>query len=192
MPDIIRTFIGFELPEKIRSFIGSIQENLKSNQLDAQWVQTKNIHLTLKFLGNINKDDSQKVGEAIFKSAADHAPISLTAKGIGAFPGINRPSVLWVGIKGQIDMLIQLQRSLDDQLEKIGFSRENRPFKGHLTLARVKKQLDQAKLIDAIKKYKELESEPFIADNIVLFKSDLKSTGAIYTKLVSVSLKNPG
>jgi len=188
MPDIIRAFIGFELPEKIRSFISSIQEDLKSNKLDARWVQVKNIHLTLKFLGNINEEDAQRVGKAIFKSAADHAPISLAAKGIGAFPDINRPNVLWVGIKGQIDMLIQLQKSLEDQLEKIGFSRENRPFKGHLTLARVKKQLDRTKLITAIKKYKELESEPFIADNIILFKSDLKSNGAVYTKLISISL----
>ncbi len=189
MPDIIRTFIGFELPEKIRSFISSIQEDLKSNGFDARWVQPTKIHLTLKFLGNINEDDTQKVGAAIFKSAADYAPISLAAKGIGAFPGINRPRVLWIGIKGQIDMLIQLQRSLDDKLEKIGFSKENRPFKGHLTLARVKGRINQAKLINAIKKYGELESEPFIADNIILFKSDLKSTGAVYTKLISVSLK---
>ncbi len=188
MPDIIRTFIGFELPEKIRSFISSIQEDLKSNRLDARWVRPKNIHLTLKFLGNINKDDTQKVGAAIFKSAADYAPISLAAKGIGAFPGINRPRVLWIGIRGQIDVLIQLQKSLDDQLEKIGFSKENRPFKGHLTLARVKGRINQAKLINAIKKYGEFEPESFIADNIILFKSDLKSTGAVYTKLISVSL----
>ena len=189
MPDIIRTFIGFELPEKIRSFISSIQEDLKSNGLDVRWVQPKNIHLTLKFLGNINKDDTQKVGEAIFKSAADYAPISLTAKGIGAFPGINRPRVLWIGIRGQIDVLIQLQKSLDDQLEQIGFPKENRPFKGHLTLARVKGQINRAKLINAIKKYGEFEPKSFIADNIILFKSDLKSTGAVYTKLNSLSLK---
>ena len=189
MPDIIRTFIGFELPEKIRSFISGIQEDLKSNRLDARWVQPKNIHLTLKFLGNINKEDTQKVGAAIFKSAADYAPISLAAKGIGAFPGINRPRVLWIGIKGQIDMLIQLQKSLDDKLEEIGFSKENRPFKGHLTLARVKGRINQAKLINAIKKYGEFEPKSFIADNIILFKSDLKSTGAVYTKLISVSLK---
>ena len=189
MPDIIRTFVGFELPEKIRSFISSIQEDLKSNRLDARWVQPKNIHLTLKFLGNINKDDAQKVGAAIFKSAADYAPISLAAKGIGAFPGINRPRVLWIGIKGQIDMLIQLQKSLDDKLEEIGFPKENRPFKGHLTLARVKGRINQAKLINAIKKYGEFEPKSFIADNIILFKSDLKSTGAVYTKLISVSLK---
>lgn len=189
MPDIIRTFIGFELPEKIRSFISSIQEDLKSNQLDARWVRPKNIHLTLKFLGNINKADTQKVGAAIFKSAADHAPISLAAKGIGAFPGINRPRVLWIDIRGQIDVLIQLQKSLDDQLEKIGFSRENRPFKGHLTLARVKKQINRTKLINAIKKYGEFEPKSFITDNIILFKSDLKPTGAVYTKLISVSLK---
>ena len=189
MPDIIRTFIGFELPEKTRSFISSIQEDLKSNGLDARWVQPKNIHLTLKFLGNINKDDTQKVGEAIFKSAADYAPISLTAKGVGAFPGINRPRVLWIGIRGQIDVLIQLQKSLDDQLEQIGFPKENRPFKGHLTLARVKGQIDRVKLINAIKKYGEFEPKSFIADNIILFKSDLKSTGAVYTKLNSLSLK---
>lgn len=189
MPDIIRTFIGFELPEKIRSFIRDIQEDLKSNGFNARWVQPEKIHLTLKFLGNINEDDTQKVGAAIFKSTADYAPISLAAKGIGAFPGINRPRVLWIGIKGQIDMLIQLQKSLDDKLEEIGFPKENRPFKGHLTLARVKGRINQAKLINAIKKYGELESEPFIADNIILFKSDLKSTGAVYTKLISVSLK---
>ena len=188
MSDIIRTFIAFELPEKIRSFISSIQEDLKSNRLDARWVQPKNIHLTLKFLGNINKADTQKVGAAIFKSAADYAPISLAAKGIGAFPGINRPRVLWIGIRGQTDVLIQLQKSLDDKLEKIGFPTENRPFKGHLTLARVKGQINQAKLINAIKKYGEFEPKSFLADNIILFKSDLKSTGAVYTKLISVSL----
>ncbi len=188
MPDIIRTFIGFELPEKIRSFIANIQEGLKSDGFDTRWVRPKNIHLTLKFLGNINKDDTQKVGAAIFKSAADYAPIALAVKGIGAFPGINRPRVLWIGIRGQIDMLIQLQKSLDDKLEKIGFPKENRPFKGHLTLARVKGQINQAKLINAIKKYGEFESESFVADNIILFKSDLKSTGAVYTKLISVSL----
>ncbi|MEA3428688.1 MAG: RNA 2',3'-cyclic phosphodiesterase [Thermodesulfobacteriota bacterium] len=188
MPDIIRSFIGFELPEKIRSFIANIQEDLKSDGFDARWVKPKNIHLTLKFLGNINKDNAQKVGVAILKSAADYAPISLTAKGIGAFPGINRPRVLWIGIRGQIDVLVQLQKSLDDKLEGIGFPKENRPFKGHLTLARVKRQINQAKLINAIKKYGELDQESFIADNIILFKSDLKPTGAVYTKLSSVLL----
>ena len=189
MSDIIRTFIAFELPEKIRSFISSIQEDLKSNRLDARWIQPKNIHLTLKFLGNINKADTQKVGAAIFKSAADYAPISLAVKGIGAFPGISHPRVLWIGIRGQIDVLIQLQRGLDNNLEKIGFPKENRPFKGHLTLARVKGQINQAKLINAMKKYGEFEPKSFIADNIILFKSDLKSTGAVYTKLISVSLE---
>ncbi len=157
--------------------------------MDARWIQPKNIHLTLKFLGNINKADTQKVGAAIFKSAADYAPISLAVKGIGAFPGISHPRVLWIGIRGQIDVLIQLQKGLDNNLEKIGFPKENRPFKGHLTLARVKGQINQAKLINAMKKYGEFEPKSFIADNIILFKSDLKSTGAVYTKLISVSLE---
>ncbi len=139
-------------------------------------------------MGNINKADTQKVGAAIFKSAADYAPISLAVKGIGAFPGINRPRVLWIGIRGQTDVLIQLQKGLDDKLEKIGFQKENRPFKGHLTLARVKGRINQAKLINAIKKYGGVEPKSFIADNIILFKSDLKSTGAVYTKLMEKRL----
>jgi len=185
---MIRAFIAFELPENIRSFIGSIQKNLKYDGFDARWVRPENIHITLKFLGNINEADTEKISAAILKTASGYTPISLTAKTIGVFPGIKRPRVLWLGIKGQIEILARLQKNLDDRLEKAGFLNENRPFKSHLTMARTKGKIKESKLVNAIKKYGDLESSSFYADNIILFKSDLKPTGAVYTKLISVSL----
>ena len=189
MSHTIRTFIAFELPKNIISSISKVQEGIRSYGLKARWVRPENIHLTLKFLGNIKEADIEKIGGAIFESAKEYAPISLTAKGIGVFPGIKRPRVIWVGIRGETDLLVGLQKRLDEKFETIGFQPENRPFKGHLTLARIKKKINSKKLIDAIKEFGEFESETFIADNIYLFKSDLKSSGAVYTKLMSITLE---
>ena len=185
----IRTFIAFELPEKIITFISKVQKDLQSRGLKVKWVRPQNIHLTLKFLGNINETDTEIVGKAIRESANGYSPISLTTKGIGVFPNIKRPRVIWIGITGQTKQLISLQKGLDEKLDAIGFPKDNRPFKGHLTLARVKGRINPQRLIDAIKYYSEFESETFIADNIYLFKSDLKSSGAVYTKLMSIALE---
>jgi len=157
--------------------------------LKVKWVRSQNIHLTLKFLGNINKTDTEIVGKVIRESACGYSPIFLTTKGIGAFPDIKRPRVIWIGITGQIKQLISLQKRLDERLDAIGFPKDNRPFRGHLTLARIKRRINPQRLIDVIKYYSEFESETFIADNIHLFKSDLKSSGAVYTKLISVPLR---
>ncbi|MEA3279645.1 MAG: RNA 2',3'-cyclic phosphodiesterase [Thermodesulfobacteriota bacterium] len=185
----IRTFIAFELPEKIITFISKVQKELRSRKLKVKWVRPQNIHLTLKFLGNINETYTEIVGKAMQESANGYSPISLTTKGIGVFPNIKRPRVIWIGITGQTKQLVSLQKGLDEKLDAIGFPRNNRPFTGHLTLARVKERINPERLIDAIKYYSEFESETFIADNICLFKSDLKSSGAVYTKLMSVTLE---
>ncbi len=188
MSHTIRTFIAFELPKNIISSISKVQEGIRSYGLKARWVCPENIHVTLKFLGNIKEADIEKIGGVIFESAKEYAPISLTAKGIGVFPGIKRPRVIWVGIRGETDLLVGLQKRLDEKLETIGFQPENRPFKGHLTLARIKKKINSKRLIDAIKEFGEFESETFIADKLLLFKSELKPTGSVYTKLISVGL----
>ncbi|MCP4109934.1 MAG: RNA 2',3'-cyclic phosphodiesterase [Desulfobacteraceae bacterium] len=184
----MRTFIAFNLQEHIISHIRTVQNSMKSHEFKASWVRPENIHLTLKFLGNINEADVEKIGRKISDSASEYSPISLAAKGVGVFPGIKRPRVIWIGLKGQTDILIELQKKLDENLEQIGFPRENRPFKAHLTLARIRGHIDSKKLLDAIKEIGDFESETFIAGNLTLFKSDLKPTGAVYTKLVSAKL----
>lgn len=189
MSDTIRAFIGFELPEKIISYINKIQEDIKGYRFKVRWVRPGNIHLTLKFLGDIDRSDTEKVGKAIAESAKETVPVSLAVKGIGVFPDIKRPRVVWCGIAGNMDSLTRLHKTLDENLALIGFQKEKRPFKGHLTLGRVKEKINSKRLLDAIKAIGGLESEPFIADQIILFKSELKPAGAVYTKLKTVSLR---
>lgn len=188
MSDTMRTFIAFELPGNIITAIREVQESIKSYGFRVRWVRPENIHLTLKFLGNINEAEIEKIGRAILDTVKEYSPILLSAKGIGVFPGVKQPRVIWVGITGQMDSLLKMQKVLDDRLEAIGFSRENRPFKGHLTLGRVKGKIDSKRLVKAMEDFQGFESEPFTADQIILFKSELKPTGSVYTKLLSASL----
>lgn len=188
MSDTIRTFIAIELPDNIRSFINKIQEDMKSYGFKMRWVRPESIHITLKFLGDINKADTEKITEAMSQAAKGRPPVSLRVKGIGVFPGIKRPRVIWMGLNGDTFPLIELQKAIDENLGKLGIPKEKRPFKGHLTLARAKGNIDSKKLLDAMKAFGAFESETFIADKVILFKSDLKPTGAVYTKLGSCPL----
>lgn len=190
MSDTIRTFIAVEIPEKIVSSIANLQDRIKEHKFKIRWVRPERMHLTLKFLGDIVANDIEKVGGILVETVKGCPPLSLKAKGMGVFPGIKRPRVIWVGISGQLENLLRLQKSLDENLEDIGFPREKRPFKGHLTLGRIKTRIDSKKLGDALRRFGIFESETFTADKIVLYRSELKPSGAVYTKLVEVSLTN--
>ena len=188
MSDTIRTFIAIKLPKNIISSIDKIQEGLITYGFKVRWVRPQNIHLTLKFLGNISKADIDKIGDTMTESVGEYGPISLNVKGIGAFPGIKRPRVVWVGITGRIDRLAGLQGKLEKKLAEIGFPEENRPFKGHLTIGRVKGKIDPKRFLDAMHEFAESGSTTFIADKIILFRSELKPSGAVYTELLNASL----
>jgi len=188
MSDTVRTFIAFELPEHIVSAISQIQEGLKKSGLKMKWVKPENIHLTLKFLGNIKTSDVEKVDRAMTQSVKSVDPILLAVKGIGVFPDLRRPRVLWVGITGSVNSILTLHSAIEENLESIGFPKENRPFKGHLTVGRVKAKIDPKRLTDAMKVFETFESESFIADHLILFQSELRPTGAVYTKLKTQSL----
>ncbi len=188
MSNIIRTFIAVEIPEKIISSIARVQEGIKNYGFKIRWVRPESIHLTLKFLGNIEAADTENVGRAVFRASKEYTPLSLQVKGIGVFPGIKRPRVVWVGITGQLETLVGLQKTLDKNLEAIGFPKEKRPFKGHLTLGRIKKKIDTNTFIEALDTFGNFETETFTADRVVLFKSELKASGAVYTKLMSARL----
>ncbi|MFO7971910.1 MAG: RNA 2',3'-cyclic phosphodiesterase [Desulfobacterales bacterium] len=188
MSNTIRTFIAIELPEKIIYTISKVQEEIKSYGLKIRLVRPENIHLTLKFLGDIKTADTEKVARAVSESATGYPALSLAVKGIGVFPGIKKPRVLWLGISKQLDLLTALQKTLDEKLEAMGFPKEKRPFRGHLTLGRIKSVIDPKTLHDVLKEFIQFESEPFFADKIILYKSDLKPKGAVYTKLVETYL----
>jgi 2'-5' RNA ligase len=188
MVDTIRAFIAFELPERITSLIRGVQESIKGYKFKIKWVQPKNIHLTLKFLGNIPPSDTEKIGDAIIESVRKFKPISLSVKGIGVFPDLKRPRVLWVGITGGKNSLTGLHQALEENLESIGFPKESRPFKRHLTLGRIKGRIDSKRLVYVMEEFIGFESETFEANKIILFQSEQTPSGAVYSKLANVKL----
>jgi 2'-5' RNA ligase len=185
----IRTFIAIELPAEVRSGLDGLQQELKALGLKARWVRPANIHLTLKFLGNIEPAAIEEVGRAMADAAGDCASFTLTVNGLGFFPGKKRPRVIWVGLGGATAVLLNLQRHLADRLATIGFAKEKRPFKAHLTLGRIRQAVHPNILSQAIEGYSDLASPTFSADRIILFKSDLKPSGAVYSHLKETELK---
>ena len=189
MPSTIRTFIALELPPSLISLFAKVQENLQSMGLRAKWVRPENIHLTLKFLGNINPADIDNIGGAMVDAVGEFGTFKLVAGGVGVFPGIKRPRVIWVGLGGQIQLLFAVQRVLEENLAALGFKKEKRPFKGHLTLGRFKQTVDPNTIRQIIREYANLYSEEFTARRIILYKSDLKPTGAVYSQLQQAAFK---
>ena len=187
MPSTIRTFIALELPPSLISLLAKVQEDLQSMGLRAKWVRPENIHLTLKFLGNTNSVDIDKIGGAMVDAVGKINTFNLVAEGIGVFPGIKRPRVIWVGLKGQIQLLFAMQRLLEDNLAALGYKKEKRPFKGHLTLGRFKQSVNPNTIRRVLQELGDLTIEEFTARRVIFYKSDLKPTGAVYSQLQRAS-----
>ncbi len=186
----IRSFIAIELPEHIVSAIHGVQKGIKSHGLKLRWVKPENIHLTLKFLGDIDAEDVDGIGETVTSVAGNFSTLSLYGKGVGVFPNLRRPKVMWVGIGGETRDLMALQKNIDENFENIGFPKEKRAFKGHLTIGRAKGHLNYDRLVATMREFLDYKTEPFTAREIILFKSDLKPGGAVYTKLMTIPFKS--
>ncbi len=179
----IRAFIALELAPGVISLLEKVQQDLKQLNIRARWVRPENIHLTLKFLGDINPGDVDRIGDAMIGAAADISSLTLSVRTIGVFPGIKRPRVIWVGLGGDVQALFALQGRLEAGLDTIGFPKEKRAFKAHLTLGRIKQAVKPDVIRQMMRQYASLSSEGFTCRQVILFKSDLKPTGAVYTPL---------
>lgn len=183
MSETFRAFIAIDLPETVRRSLAEAQEALNLHGASIKWVRPENIHLTLKFLGDTDTAQTARIVGAMTSAAKDCPGLSLMAKDIGVFPDLKRARVIWAGVKGQLEILINLQRNLEDYLAELGFAKERRNFSAHLTLGRVKGKIAPTRLKAAIEGFKGFESEPFKVDRIVLFKSELRPSGAVYTQV---------
>jgi RNA 2',3'-cyclic 3'-phosphodiesterase len=188
MNQTIRAFVAFPIPETITIRICDIQERLKSYRLPVRWVKPENVHLTLKFFGEISLSTVNDIGKVLEDTVRVYAPLMFFIKGLGVFPNIKKPRVLWIGISGDIKPLSEIQANLEINLEKKGFAKENRPFKSHLTLGRIKGDIHPENLFDILRSFSNFTSEPFEAKELVLYKSELNPSGALYTKLQTVYL----
>jgi 2'-5' RNA ligase len=190
--DQIRAFIAVNIPTNVLSHIRSIQTALSAGGLSMRWTPPGNIHLTLKFLGSIGRGDADRISEVMAETVQDAAPIRLSARGLGVFPGVRRPRVLWIGLQGDTAALIALQGRLEAGLEGLGFARESRPFKAHLTIGRARGPVDPRKLVRLMERSGAGESPPFSADALVLYQSQLFPAGPVYTELKKVAMAGRG
>jgi 2'-5' RNA ligase len=188
LKDVIRTFIAIEIPEDILAVLDRVQTVFKKYRLNIRWVRPESIHLTLKFLGDIRPADVQAVSAAVTEATSSHAVFELHGLGIGVFPHIRNPRVFWAGIGGDVQALQSLQTSVENCLSRLGFEKERRPFKGHLTFGRSKGKIESRRLMDAMADWGEFSTRSFSVKHVTFFQSDLQSGGAIYTRLATLPL----
>ena len=184
----MRCFIAIELPEAVKSALSGIEEELKKSKADVRWVKPDNVHLTLKFFGNIEEKKTEKIIEIMENICNQYAPFTIEIKGMGTFPNIKSPRVLWVGIEGN-DTLKTLQKEIENKMESIGFEREDRAFTAHLTLGRFRSSIEKEGLLKAVKLH---EKDTFVGSinvqSLSLIRSDLHPEGARYSKIIDISL----
>ena len=180
----IRSFLAFELPVDIKRIIMAISEDVRQLPLNVRWVNVTNIHLTIVFMGNVQEEQIKPIQDTVKEVCQGCGPFSIGIKGIGLFGSRRNPRVLWVGLDGTIDRMGYFRDDLQKGLRPFGIKEEKRRFKPHLTLGRFRKGARAGiHLDDLLSKYHDLTSPECTIEELILFKSDLKPGGAVYSKL---------
>ncbi|MFA5323097.1 MAG: RNA 2',3'-cyclic phosphodiesterase [Smithella sp.] len=185
----IRAFLAIEPPEDILQKISGLQEKLRREISDRiSWTKPEGQHLTLKFFGDISRNDVKNICAAVQKRIVSESNLNLKVETLGVFPDARRPRVIWCGVSGDVERLSVLQKKIDNDLEAIGFPTEDRPFRAHLTLGRIKASHDLTGIHTALARHGTFAAGEFICRKLILFQSKLSSQGAEYTKLAEFAL----
>lgn len=176
----MRCFIGIGLPAAVQDAVAEAIRGMRDAKGPVSWVAKGNLHVTLKFLGEIGRDRLAVLGWALDGVAGGFAPFSLDAAGGGAFPGPRNPRVLWVGFREPLELVGKLQQNIENALSGAGFPREDRPFHPHITVGRVRGVLPPAWGDRFVQGLAGREFGNVPVSSIVLFESRLAPGGAIY------------
>jgi len=176
-----RMFIAIEIPLKIKNKIIELQNELKK-KIAGKWIAINNMHLTLIFLGEVEKEKLPSI-KLILKTLKT-SQFNLKVRNLGGFPNLKRPHVLWIGIE-RSNKLLEIQNHLYQKLKEKKFRIEDRKFIGHLTLARIRSKINSKYL----EKFEQIDLGEFKVEEIVLFRSELTSSGANHQKCFEIELK---
>jgi len=179
----MRLFVAIELTKQIKKQLAEVCQEIEF--IKASWVNPDNIHLTLKFLGEVDEGLLPKIKSSLNKALKDTTTLTLTITDFGAFPSPKKARVFWVGTQ-KSEELKSIANKIGDALVPLGFEKEKRSFKAHLTIARLRAIKD---ITTQLKKLKPINQEILVKE-VVLFKSKLSPKGAVYDKLLVVPLKN--
>lgn len=185
----IRAFIAIEIPAEIQNKIGDLQNSLKGIGGRISWTKPGNIHLTLKFLGDIDEAIIDEISAELLLAVQNITGFKISVKAIGVFPNFRRPRVIWIGANSERDQLQELAAQIEDCMENFGFEKESRRFSAHLTLGRIKEATAIEPVMDKLESYEGFEAGSFDVNAFYLIKSELHPAGSIYTPLKRIVLK---
>ena len=185
---MIRTFVAIELSRDLLGHLKGLTDRVRSLNLNGRIPRPESIHLTLKFLGQVDREQFTSIQQALHDSARQVAPFDLRIGGLGTFPDLRRPRVLWIGVE-ECQILWKLKHELEAELERLGFPRDKRSFRPHLTLMRLKSAPNREQLAEFLRSEAQAGELGVLGVTAVhLYQSVLKPQGAEYHKLVSVKL----
>lgn len=193
--DVIRTFIAVDLPPTVLDALGQISAQLQSKLPDTpvRWVNFEKMHLTLKFLGDISTENIGMVERILRSEAAKRSIMEISIGGIGAFPKMRHPRVIWIGVEAPSD-LFDLRRGIEDGVARLGYNYDKYEFTPHLTLGRISRKASASDVRSVGKVLHDFQVG-FIGvariDAVHLYRSDLHPDGAQYTRLYSAGLTDP-
>jgi 2'-5' RNA ligase len=180
----LRTFIAIDLGKGLRARLASLQETLARHASEVKWVEEKNLHLTLLFLGEVDFRDVPKVCQAVEVVTTRHAAFPLKVAGVGAFPNAHRPRTLWVGVEDGAAEVTALHDELEGPLLELGcYRREDRPYTPHITVGRLKGDRHGDKLGEALARRSEWQAGETAVGEVQVLSSELMPQGPIYTVL---------
>ncbi|MCS7151875.1 MAG: RNA 2',3'-cyclic phosphodiesterase [Endomicrobia bacterium] len=188
----MRTFIAVELEKNILDTIGDFifktYREIDSNKIS--WVKKENLHITLKFLGEINEKQVEVVKSVLDSVVKNIKEFKIIIEGIGVFPKIDFPRVLWLGIKDGAQKISELANFIDNELSNKGFAKEQKEFVAHLTIARIKQVRRLSEIVNYVEKYKNQHFGSSKVNSITFFQSILKPEGPEYKPIVKIFLKH--
>lgn len=189
---VIRAFIAINLSAEIQHRLDEVITTYKQRLagVSVRWVPARNIHLTLKFLGDVSVTNLDILQKLLQAEIAGHKPFEISIGGSGAFPTLNRPRVLWVGVEAPTE-LTAVQNGVEGVMSRLGYPLEERPFSPHLTIGRVSRNIapqDYRLISSVIEKEKIGFLGALCVRSVDLYKSDLKPSGAVYTSIYTAAL----
>jgi 2'-5' RNA ligase len=186
--ETVRSFIAIAIPADIRQKICAAYAPLLALPDQISWVKSQNLHLTLRFLGEVGVEQLEGVRAVLKQAAQACAPFLMGFSDIGVFPNKKRPRVIWLGMEDATARLIKLQQELESGLRGCGFVPEDREFKPHLTLGRVRRLKDRDRFISALGALCLPELPRFRVEQVSLMRSQLRPQGSLYTELDNARL----
>lgn len=180
---VIRTFVAVLLDEEIRRRISEVQERARQLAPGLKWVSPENFHATLKFLGNVRSDKLRAVQSAMDEVAASLPAFDISIRAMGVFPTPRRPRVVWVGVEEGAEQLIALAKAVEDRLVKAGFEREDKPFRSHITIGRVRENKPVPGLTEGLEEIDASDLGTQRVAHVHVMESVLRPGGPSYSPL---------